>query len=137
LEDDSGIPLAYFDPKKWRLQPFGRYLGALSIFPGTNQPRMAELFRNATPLDFGIGYRWKRDESNLLLAERIAPYGAEAAVNPSLTMPVDGVLGITVGSPDTPAWAKVHAKYVASDATTPPPPARSSRDALFFLGLRR
>jgi hypothetical protein len=73
LQDDSGIPFAYFDPKKWRLQPFGRYVGPLSIFGGRYQERMSELFRrNAIPIDFGIGYRWRRNESNLLLAERTA-----------------------------------------------------------------
>ena len=74
LQDDSGIPFAYFDPKKWRLQPFGRYVGPLAIFGGHYQERMGELFRkgNAIPIDFGIGYRWRKNESNLLLAERIA-----------------------------------------------------------------
>ena len=72
LEDDSGIPLGYFDPKKWRLQPFGHYLAPLGIFPNTYQPRLAELFRNAAPLDFGIGYRWRKNESNLLLADPAA-----------------------------------------------------------------
>jgi len=138
LQDDSGIPLADFDTRKWRLQPFGRYLGALSIFPGTGQPRLAELYRNATPLDFGIGYRWQRNESNLLLATRTAPQDAETAVNASLTIPVDGAQGIAVGSADTPAWARVHARFVASAAATPSHPSRrSTRDALFFLGLRR
>jgi hypothetical protein len=70
LEDDSGIPLAYFDPKKWQLQPFGRYMTPLGIFPGTYQPKLAELYRKATPIDFGYGYRWRRNESNLLLAVR-------------------------------------------------------------------
>ena len=73
LEDDSGIPLGYFDPKKWRLQPFGHYSAPLGIFPGTYQPRMAELFRNAAPLDFGIGYARRRDASSLLLAQRLPP----------------------------------------------------------------
>ena len=73
LEDDSGIPLAYFDPKKWRLQPFGRYVGPLNIFGRSYQPRMAELFRHATPIDFGIGYRWRHNKSNLLLAQKGAP----------------------------------------------------------------
>ncbi len=63
LQDDSGIPLAYFDAKKWRLQPFGHYVAPLPIFPGDYQPSMAELFRtgNAIPLDFGIGYRWQHE----------------------------------------------------------------------------
>ena len=74
LQDDSGIPLGYFDPKKWHFQPLGRYLGPIEIFPGTYQPQMSELFRkgNPIPLDFGIGYRWRKNESNMLLATRIA-----------------------------------------------------------------
>ena len=70
LEDDSGIPLAHFDPKKWQLQPFGHYLPPLGIFPGTYQTKLQELFRKATPIEFGYGYRWRRNESNLLLAVR-------------------------------------------------------------------
>jgi APA family basic amino acid/polyamine antiporter len=75
VQDDSGIPLAFFDSKKWRLQPFGHYLYPIGEFPGVYQPRMTELFRqgNAIPIDFGIGYRWRRNESNLLLAQNISP----------------------------------------------------------------
>ena len=47
LQDDSGIPLGYFDQKKWRLQPFGHYLPPLGIFPNAYQPRLADLFHNA------------------------------------------------------------------------------------------
>jgi len=89
LEDDSGIPLAYFDQRKWRLQPFGHYLAPLGIFPGTYQPRMAELFRNAAPLDFGIGYLWRKDQSNLLLAQRLPPGAEEADVNHTFTTGTD------------------------------------------------
>jgi hypothetical protein len=89
LQDDSGIPLAYFEPKQWRLQPFGHYLAPLGIFPNTYQPRMAELFRDAAPLDFGIGYLWRKNESNLLLATRPPPGPGEAEFNPSLTIGSD------------------------------------------------
>ena len=75
LQDDTGIPLAYFDPKKWRFQPFGRYVGPLNISGATYQARMAELFRNAIPIDFGIGYRWRINESTSLLAQKVA-YGS-------------------------------------------------------------
>ncbi len=84
LQDDSGIPLGYFDPTKWRLQPFGRYVGPLNIFGSAYQGSMAELFRRATPIDFGIGYRWRRNESNLLLAQRIAATTAETELVPDL-----------------------------------------------------
>jgi len=84
LEDDSGIPLAYFDRKKWRLQPFGRYVGPLNIFGHSYQPGMAELFRHATPIDFGIGYRWRHNESNLLLAQKGAPLTTDQGLTPGL-----------------------------------------------------
>jgi hypothetical protein len=71
LQDDSGIPLAYFDPRTWQLQPFGRYLGPVAVFPQNYQPNLTELFaRNAIPINFGVGYRWRPHESNLLLAVR-------------------------------------------------------------------
>jgi hypothetical protein len=83
LEDDSGIPLAYFDSKKWRLQPFGRYVGPLGIFGHSYQPGMAELFRHATPIDFGIGYRWRKNESNLLLAQKGGARTSDQELTPS------------------------------------------------------
>ena len=57
VQDDSGIPLAYFDATKWRVQAFGHYSGPIPMFANFNQPRMAELFRSASPLEFGIGYQ--------------------------------------------------------------------------------
>jgi hypothetical protein len=72
IQDDSGIPLAYYSAKKWRLFPFGRYAGPIAEFPGRYQERYAELFRRAQPMDFGIGYRWRSHESNLLLSVKLA-----------------------------------------------------------------
>jgi hypothetical protein len=83
LQDDSGVPLAYFDRKKWRLQPFGRYVGPLGIFGHSYQPGMAELFRHATPIDFGIGYRWRHNESNLLLAQKDALQTSDQELTPA------------------------------------------------------
>jgi hypothetical protein len=72
VQDDSGIPLAYFDPNKWRLRLFGVYLGPIELFKQHYQPRLQELFQqsNPPPLDFGFGYRWNYKEANLMLAER-------------------------------------------------------------------
>jgi hypothetical protein len=72
IQDDSGIPLAYYSPKQWRFFPFGRYAGPIAEFPGRFQEQYAELFRQAQPIDFGIGYRWRAHESNLLLSVRLA-----------------------------------------------------------------
>jgi hypothetical protein len=75
IQDDSGIPLASYDPKKWRFFPFGRYAGPIAEFPGKYQEQYAELFRRSQPIDFGIGYRWRSFESNLLLAVRLPSDG--------------------------------------------------------------
>jgi hypothetical protein len=79
LQDDTGVPVNNFDRKKWQLQPFGHYVMPLSIFPRAYQPQMADLYRkgNPIPLDFGIGYRRHLNESNLLLAEKIAGAASE------------------------------------------------------------
>jgi hypothetical protein len=79
IQDDSGIPLRSYDPKKWRFFPFGRYAGPIDKFPGTYQPKYAELFRRAQPMDFGIGYRWRTFESNLLLSIKLPSDGSESA----------------------------------------------------------
>jgi hypothetical protein len=73
VQDDSGIPLAYFERRRWRFLAFGRYQGPISIFANFYQPRMAELFRNANPMDFGVGYQWRKNESNLVVAQKQPP----------------------------------------------------------------
>jgi hypothetical protein len=73
VQDDSGIPIAYFERTRWRFLAFGRYQGPISIFANFYQPRMAELFQNADPIDFGIGYQWRKNESNLIVARKQPP----------------------------------------------------------------
>ncbi|HZR77369.1 hypothetical protein [Bradyrhizobium sp.] len=79
IQDDSGIPLGYYSARKWRLFPFGRYAGPISEFPNKYQQSYTELFQRAQPMDFGIGYRWRSHESNLLLAVRLPDDGAATA----------------------------------------------------------
>ena len=105
IQDDSGIPLAYYNTNKWRFFPFGRYLGPIDEFPGRYQESYAALFRRAQPIDFGIGYRWRTHESNLLLAVRLP---ADAAP------PVE-----TTSAADTPAPPPPRPKK-----PRPPPPPR-------------
>jgi hypothetical protein len=87
VQDDSGIPLAYFEPKRWRFLAFGRYEGPISIFANFYQPRMAQLFQSANPIDFGIGYRWRKNESNLAVAQKQPPpVGGEQLTSQSQTV---------------------------------------------------
>jgi hypothetical protein len=71
IQDDPGIPLQYYNNKQWRFFPFGRYNGPIGEFPGRYQQSYAELFRKAEPINFGIGYRWRTNDSNV-------PVGAAA-----------------------------------------------------------
>jgi hypothetical protein len=85
IQDDSGIPLGYYSPKKWRFFPFGNYAGPISEFPAKYQQSYAELFQRAQPMDFGIGYRWRSHESNLLLSVHSPDDGAATADATSTT----------------------------------------------------
>lgn len=69
LEDDSGIPVRFF-AQGWQLHPYGRYVGPIGLFGGQYQSKLNEVFAKGktTPIDFSLGYRWKSNESNILLA---------------------------------------------------------------------
>ena len=87
IQDDSGVPLQYYSPKKWRFFPFGRYAGPIGEFPGRFQQSYAELFKRAQPMDFGIGYRWRTHESNLLLSVRLPDDGTASPETTSSAEP--------------------------------------------------
>ncbi|MBO0762980.1 MAG: hypothetical protein J2P50_00040 [Hyphomicrobiaceae bacterium] len=72
VQDDSGIPVRHFKAQDWQLRPFGKYLGPIAVFYGMYQRGLSEVFRRSNPpkLEFGVGYRWRPQESNLLLAVR-------------------------------------------------------------------
>jgi hypothetical protein len=72
VQDDSGIPVRFFARSDWDLVPFGRYLGPIPLFANRYQRQLAELYSRgrAIPIDFGVGYRYRQNESNLLLALR-------------------------------------------------------------------
>jgi hypothetical protein len=77
VQDDSGIPVRYFAAQDWQLRPFGRYLGPIAVFPARYQRGLSEVYRRSNPprLEFGVGYRWRPHESNLMLALRNAKDG--------------------------------------------------------------
>jgi hypothetical protein len=104
IQDDSGIPLAYYHSKDWRFFPFGRYAGPISEFPGRYQESYAELFRRAQPMDFGIGYRWRSHESNLLLSVRLHPDEPLAAEATASTEQSSAKPHPKKPKPAAPAW---------------------------------
>jgi len=103
IQDDSGIPLAYYSPRKWHFFPFGRYAGPISEFPGRYQEQYAELFSRAQPIDFGIGYRWRSHESNLLLSVRTAADEPATAETTSVAEPVSAPKPVRAKRPRPPA----------------------------------
>ena len=72
VQDDTGVPVRFLKTDDWELRPFGRYLGPIGLFSGRYQRQLADVFRanRAKPIAFGVGYRWRPNESNLLLATR-------------------------------------------------------------------
>ncbi len=74
LQDDTGVPARLFDTAKWQLKPYGRYVTPIPVFEGMWQTKLNEIYQKnrPSPIDFGVGYRWHSNESNLLLAVRTA-----------------------------------------------------------------
>jgi hypothetical protein len=70
LQDDSGIPVTHFDQASWQLRLFGHYSSPIELFANRYQSKLAELFDrgHAEAINFGIGYRWQAQSSNLMLA---------------------------------------------------------------------
>jgi hypothetical protein len=73
LQDDSGIPLKHFDQQQWDLNFYGAYTKPIDLFSGRYQPELRKVYnsdRKSEPLNFGIGYKFRLNQSNLMLANR-------------------------------------------------------------------
>jgi hypothetical protein len=70
VEDDSGIPWRYFDPKKWQVRLCGQYPGPINTFKQHFQADLAQAYAasNPLPMGFSFGYQWAPSKSGLLLA---------------------------------------------------------------------
>jgi hypothetical protein len=69
LQDDTGIPLKYFEPSRWHRQVFGVYNRPIAEFAGYLQTDMKTFYQQNQPgpLPFGIGYLSRSGQSNLQL----------------------------------------------------------------------
>jgi hypothetical protein len=73
VQDDTGVPVRFFKQDEWNLNPHGVYIGPIPIFGMGPEGAAVQLWhpKNKPPkLDFGIGYRHRGIDSNLLLAIR-------------------------------------------------------------------
>ncbi|MBW4511793.1 MAG: hypothetical protein KME64_35615 [Scytonematopsis contorta HA4267-MV1] len=71
LQDDSGMPLKSFASSQWDLKFYGSYTQPISLFKGSYQADLKKVYqsnKSIKPLDFGIGYKFGVNESNLMLA---------------------------------------------------------------------
>ena len=73
VQEDSGIPLKYFEPSLWSLRFYGHYVRPISAFSQDYQEALASIYKadkKIKPLPFGFGYYFNPGEANLMFAER-------------------------------------------------------------------
>lgn len=74
LQDDSGIPVKFFDDSTWDLTFYGNYAFPISLFAERHQPDLKDIYlkkeEKVKGLPFGIGYQYKKGTSNLMLARK-------------------------------------------------------------------
>ncbi len=70
VQDDSGIPLRAFDPRRWTLRFCGNYEGPIELFKDRYQPDLAAAYQrsNPAPLGFSFGYAWQASKGALTVA---------------------------------------------------------------------
>jgi hypothetical protein len=83
LQDDSGIPLRFFDDQNWSIRYCGHYVGPINVFKQYWQTDLADVYGRITPspLPFSFGYQWQPNRSELMIAARLdGPDGGTSSV---------------------------------------------------------
>jgi len=74
LQDDSGIPINFFNTSQWHLKYYGKYDRPIKLFDFRFQLELQKAYEfdsaNVGNLPFGIGYKYFPGTSNLQLAKR-------------------------------------------------------------------
>ncbi|MDR3569434.1 MAG: hypothetical protein P4L43_15525 [Syntrophobacteraceae bacterium] len=73
VQEDSGIPLKFFEPSDWSLRFYGHYRKPIPTFKEAYQKDLASIYKadkKIEPLPFGFGYYYNPGEANLMVAER-------------------------------------------------------------------
>lgn len=73
VQDDSGIAFKYFDNTKFSFKFFGDYIKPISLFSKNYQKDLDSVWHSqgSEKIGFGIGYNFKDNNSNLLIATKI------------------------------------------------------------------
>ena len=72
VQDDSGVPLRYFNTNEWNVSFHGVYDKPIPLFANRMQPDLFKLAKEKSSgvLPFSYGYDHQKDKSNLLVAEK-------------------------------------------------------------------
>jgi hypothetical protein len=71
IQDDSGIPMRHFNQSSWQMEFFGTYTKPIELFQDHYQPNLRDIYKQGSQkLPFGTGYRWRKGQSNLMVAEQ-------------------------------------------------------------------
>lgn len=73
VQDDSGIPLRFFERQKWEMRYCGQYVGPIEVFKQYGQSDLADEYVHniPVPLPFGFGYQWQPNRSDMMIAMRV------------------------------------------------------------------
>lgn len=72
LQDDTGIPYRFIDDKKWDLTLYGDYEKPINLFSMNYQEDLKKAYDSleTKPLTFGIGYKYRKNESTWMLIQK-------------------------------------------------------------------
>lgn len=72
LQDDTGIPFRFFDPKSWEVRLHGAYFRHGDTFGKYDQADLEAAFKSsgAQPLGFSFGYHWQKERAMLIVARK-------------------------------------------------------------------
>ena len=73
VQDDTGIPLNFFDSQQWRIDVYGSYVSPISVFSMHKQQDLKDLIKkSAKAIDFRFGYNYP---SNILVGRKNEDHG--------------------------------------------------------------
>ena len=64
--------MRYFNQSSWQMKYFGTYTEPIDLFKDHYQPKLRNIYKQESQrLPFGTGYRWRKGQSNLIVAEHL------------------------------------------------------------------
>ncbi|MFT4546485.1 MAG: hypothetical protein ACI8XO_001042 [Verrucomicrobiales bacterium] len=148
VQDDSGIPLKFFDRLQWTVGLYGRYTRPIDLFKDDYQGDLHRAFKGKAvkPLPFGTGYRWRKNDSNLIVAERggegaralagAAPRAIPVRVPSERPKPIERTVAAVAGQAAAAGGAVVLSLELLKPSTLESPQATPGGKALGLFEYR-